>query len=159
MKTASQQELQDVLNRSMQETTSRFAGIQLVEKNVELSNDTCTIYTVLEGEERAVLLLCADIALLTRLARNIMHLEQITQQDIEDVAMEYFNVVCGCVVAGIFQMAHSPLWFQVPNFHFGHYLPQVSVTSQCVLNYDSREGERVQLVYMKLDSPDHIQTA
>lgn len=77
----------------MREITKRFAGIDLLEEEAALSDDICTVYTVLEGNQRAALLLSADTPLLIRLAQHIMHSQTVTQQDIEDVATEYFNVI------------------------------------------------------------------
>ena len=89
------QELKHVLNCSIQDVTSRFAGIELTEGDAALSDDICTVHTILEGNCRGALLLCADTALLTRVAQKIMGSENVTLRDIEDVATEYFNVICG----------------------------------------------------------------
>lgn len=152
------QKLKDVLNRSIQDTTSRFAGIQLVEQNVELSDDICTVHTILEGNRRAALLLCADTALLNRLAQNILHSSQVTPQDVEDVAKEYLNIICGQVVAGLFQIARIPSRFCIPSFRTGLYLPEEQATSQCVLNYDSGEHGKIRLICMGPFIPDRSQT-
>ena len=154
MNAHAEQELHAILNHSMQDTTRRFAGIQLLNETAAPSDDTCTVHTVLEGGHRAVLLLCADTALLTRLARTIMRREAVTAQDIEDVATEYFNIICGRVAAGLFQAAHISSRFQSPRFRTGRYLPQVDSTCRCVLNYNSGNDERMQLIYMGLLTQD-----
>ena len=97
-----QEDLQTVLNRSIQDITNRFAGIQLWEQDTAPSDDICTVYTKFDGGHHAALLLCADTPLLARLARKILRSESVTSQDIEDVATEYFNIICGQVVAGLF---------------------------------------------------------
>ena len=157
MNTCAKHELQSILNCSMQDITNRFAGIQLLEENTDLSDDICTVHTIMEGGHRAALLLCADTALLTRLARIIMHRDTVTPKDVEDVATEYFNIICGRVAAGIFQTAHIPSRFHSPRFRTGRYLPESSSSCQCVLNYNSGNNERAQLIYMGLlsssDSP------
>lgn len=147
-------ELQTILNCSIQDITNRFAGIQLLEENTALSDDICTVHTVLEGGHPAALLLCADTALLTRLARIIMRRDSVTPQDVEDVATEYFNIICGRVAAGIFQAAHIPSRFQSPRFRMGRYVPESGSPCQCVLNYNSGNNERAQLIYMGLLSPN-----
>lgn len=152
-------ELENVLNHCMQETTSRFAGIQLLEQNGSLSDDICTVYTVLEGNCPAALLLRADTPLLTRLAQKIMHSETVSQQDIEDVATEYFNVICGRVVAGLFQTAKISSRFQTPCFRTGCYFPEDGSTCRCVLNYTDGGGENMQLVYMKLHISQSLRPA
>lgn len=146
-------ELQAILNCSIQDITSRFAGIQLLEEDTALSDDICTVHTILEGGHPAALLLCADTALLTRLAKIIMRRENVTPQDVEDVATEYFNIICGRVAAGIFQTAHIPSRFQSPRFRTGRYLPESASACRCVLNYTSGNNERAQLIYMGLLSP------
>lgn len=145
-----QQQLRDVLNTSIQDTTHHFAGIALSENGESLSNDICTVHTTWEGGCEAVFLMRADRTLLTRLARIILHSEAVAPQDIEDVAMEYFNIICGRVAHGLFQVAHIPTRFQVPRFHPCSYLPEDEVTCRCVMNYSSGEQESVQLAFLGL---------
>lgn len=159
MKEFIHQQMKDVLNHSIQDTTNRFAGIQLVEQNAELSDDICTVHTMLEGNHRAALLLCADTALLTRLAQNILHSPKVTPQDIEDVAKEYLNIICGQVVAGLFQIARVTSRFQIPSFRTGLYLPEEEAACQCVLNYDSGDHGRIRLICMGPLIPDRSQPA
>ena len=90
-----QSELENVLNRSMRDITSCFAGIQLYEQDSSLSNDICTVHTTFEGSYDDALILFADTAMFNRLARKVLHTEQVTQQDIEDAATEYFNIMPG----------------------------------------------------------------
>lgn len=146
--------LTDVLNQCMREITHRFAGIDLLEKNASLSNDICTVHTVLEGPHRAVILLHADTALLVKLAQNIMHSESVTQQDIEDVATEYFNVVCGRIAAGLFQSANISSRFQTPRFRTGCYVPEEPTSCHCVLQYTGGDNQNAQLVLAKLVPSD-----
>lgn len=147
------QELLQVLNQCMQDTTSRFAGIELQPGTAALSDDTCTIHTILEGVDRAAVFLCADTALLMRLARRIMRQEQVTAQDMEDVAKEYFNVVCGRITAGLYQLAHTATRFHVPRFRTGRFRPEELPPERCVLHYTGGNNENAQLVYMRLHSP------
>lgn len=152
MKEMVHHELRQVLNRSIQDTTSRFAGIQLLEQDVELSNDICTVHTILEGKHRSALLLCADTALLTRLAQNILHSSKVTLQDVEDVAKEYLNIICGQVVAGLFQTAQITSRFQIPSFRVGLYLPEERADCSCVLNYNDGEHGGIRLICMPVFS-------
>lgn len=141
-------EFRQSVNQSMQDITRRFAGIELTETEQPLSEDTCTIHTVLEGECRADLLLCADTALLIRLARNIMCRDTVTAQDIEDVATEYFNVVCGRIARLIVQPPHSNSRFRIPRFHPGRYLPECDAASRWSIGYNNPENEGMKLIYM-----------
>lgn len=147
-------ELLDTLNQCVQETTSRFAGIELQPGTVTLSDDTCTIHTILEGTKRTAVLLWADTALLMRLARRIMRQERVTAQDVADVATEYFNVVCGRITAGLYQRAHIASRFQVPRFRTGRYQPWDPTAKHCILHYTSGENESAQLVFMPLAAQD-----
>lgn len=142
--------LPDILSGSLQDTTIRFAGIRLWEDVVAPSDDICTVHTILESDCPAALLLHADRALLIRLAQAIMHQNVLSPQDIEDVATEYFNIVCGRVVAGLFEAAHISACFRSPCFHSGRYLPQTASTCQCILNYAGGDNERMQLIYLGL---------
>lgn len=148
MNACAEQDLHAILNRSMRDTTRRFAGIQLQDETAAPSDNICTVHTVLEGGHRAVLLLCADTALLVRLARTIMRRESVTPREVEDVATEYFNIICGRVAAGLFQAAHISSRFQCPRFRTGRYLPQTDSARRCVLSYSSGNNERIQLIYM-----------
>lgn len=150
MNLCAEQKLQDILSSSLQDTTIRFAGIRIWEDVVAPSDDICTVHTILEGRRPAALLLHADRALLVRLARAIMHQNVLSPQDVEDVATEYFNVVCGRVVAALFEADHISACFHSPSFHFGRYLPQTDATYQCILNYSGGDNERMQLTYLGL---------
>ena len=153
------QELEQVLNCSIQDTTSRFAGIKLIKGNAALSDDICTVHTILEGRHRGALLLWADRTLLTRLAQRIIGSEKVTPGDVEDVAKEYFNVICGRVAAGIFQATRVPSRFQIPRFRAGRYHPQEGAPCQCVLNYDSVNHGRIQFAYVSLQPPRETRSA
>lgn len=144
------QNLEDLLNQCMREITERFAGIELLERNGTLSDDICTVHTILEGTHRAALLLCADTALLTKFAQHIMHSQSVTQQDIADVATEYFNVVCGRIAAGLFQSANISSRFHTPEFLPGQYLPEECTDCRCELNYTDEENQTARLICVKL---------
>lgn len=150
MGTTIQQQLLHVLHTSIQDTTHRFAGISLSETSGSLSDDICTVHTTWEGDHKAVLLMRADRALLTRLTQNILHSNTVAPQDIEDVATEYFNIICGQVVSRFYQVSQTPSRFQVPRFHSGSYLPKDHIACRCVLNYTNSECGNVQLAFLGL---------
>ena len=148
------EELERILNCSLQEITSRFAGIHLCKQETCLSDDVCTIHTILEASHRTVLLLYADVSLLVRLAQNIMHREEVSERDIQDVATEYFNVVCGRIAAGIYQTSHVASRFQPPSFFAGRYLPDGDVCCQCMVSFRGEHDESVRLVCMRTQIPN-----
>lgn len=155
MKEVVHHELKRFMNQSMRETTSRFGGIELMEQDVILSDDVCTVHTTLEENGPSVLALYADTALLTRLAQNIMHSDVVTPQDVEDVAKEYFNVICGQFAAGLFRVAKVSSRFQIPSFCTGIYRPHEENVCRCALHYHGGDGGMC-LIYM---GPDQLQTA
>lgn len=147
MSVLTQEQLQNVLDQAMREITNRITSIQPCERESVHSGDICTVHTALVGGQTAALVLCADTALLTRLAQHVMRTETVEQRDIEDVATEYFNIICGRVVAGLFQAAHISSRFHIPKFQCGRYRPEHTPSCQCVLNYISGNDEGVQLIY------------
>ena len=146
-------EFQSVLNHTVRDITSRFAGIQLREEEAALSGDICTVHTVLEGSHRAAVLLCADTPLLVRLAQNILHSQAVSRKDVEDVATEYFNIICGRIAAGLFQTAHISSRFQSPRFHAGRYLPEEESPCRFELNFTGGDNGSLRLIYMALLPP------
>lgn len=147
MNSLTQNDIQNILDRVMRDTTNQVANIQLCKKDSVLSSNICTVHTTFEGGCHASLTLCADASLFTRLTQNVMQEETVAPQDIEDFSKEYFNVICGQVVYHISKAAHIPYRFQIPTFYTGRYLPPARGTSQLVLRYTSNCNECVQLIY------------
>lgn len=116
-------ELQHILNFVMLDTTQRMANLTVHEEAATLSQDTYTIQTAFEGGCSANILLCADVSFLHRLAQSILQMETVSSQDIEDVTMEYFNVICGQVVAKTYERTRKPARFQLPKLKKGQHLP------------------------------------
>lgn len=140
-------EVQNVLDSVMRDITNRVANIQLCKKDSVLSNNICTVHTVFEGNYHASLTLCADTSLFIRLTKNVMQEEKVAQQDIEDFSKEYFNVICGQVVAHLFEDTHLSSRFQIPTFYVGQHLPDGQNDSRLVLRYTSNCNECAQLIY------------
>lgn len=153
-----QHEFENVLDCSIQDITSRFAGIELTQGGGPRSDDTCTVHTILEGQHRGALLLWADTALLIRVAQKVMGSETVTPRDVEDVATEYFNVICGRVAAGIFQASRVSSRFCSPSFRTGRYLPEEEAPCRCALHYSGGD-EGIQIAYVGPFSPENAQTA
>ena len=99
------------------------------------------------------MVLCADTALLTRLARIIMCSDQVTEQDVQDVAIEYFNVVCGRIAAGLYQSTRISSRFTPPRFRTGAYVPETPQSGSCVLGYSSGSNENAQLMSWAFSLP------
>ena len=143
----SQREIRDILDQVMREITSRMTEIYPCKGESVLSNDICTVHTTFEGGYSATLTMCVDTALLTRLTRQAIEEEEVSPQDIEDFAKEYFNVICGNIVNKVFQLAHVASRFHIPSFCVGRRAPSEEGRCRCVLNYTSSRNEGAQLIH------------
>lgn len=150
--TLTQAEIQNVLDQVMQDMTKRIGGICLCKRDTVLSSDMCTIYTTFEGSYRGALILCADTAFWARLARYVMQEDTVDPNDFEDLAKEYFNVVCGQIAAGLYRISHSPSRFRIPVFYMGRYIPIEDDGTQNVINYASDQNEGAQLIHQLISA-------
>lgn len=142
-----QNEILDILDRVMQDITNRMARIYPCKQDSAPSGDVCTVCTTFEGGYEADLTLYMDTALLTKLAQSAMQEETVSLQDIEDFMKEYFNVICGHIVARLFQAAHISSRFRIPRFYSGLHPPDGEGSPCCVLSYVSGSNERAQLIH------------
>lgn len=147
-----QTEIQNVLDQVMQDMTKRIGGICLCKRDTILSSDMCTVYTTFEGSYHGTLILCADTTFLIRLARYIMQEDIVDPDDLEDLAKEYFNVICGQVVAGLYRISHCPSRFRIPVFYMGRYIPIEDGGAQYVINYASDQNEGAQLIHQLISA-------
>lgn len=152
MGTLTQAEIQNVLDQVMQDMTKRIGGICLRKRETMLSGDMCTIYTTFEGSYRGALILCADTMFWTRLARYVMQEDIVDPNDFEELAKEYFNVVCGQIAAGLYRISHSPSRFRIPVFYMGRYIPIAEGEEQNVINYTSDQNEGAQLIHQLISA-------
>ena len=126
--TLSQSQVLEILDRVMKDITNRIVTIQSSDKTPPLCpNDSCTVYTTFEGGYRATLTLCVDSNLLLHLAQTSMQEENVSAEDLEDFAKEYFNVICA-------------------TFETGCYTPE-ETSQELVLNYTSNRNEGAQLIH------------
>ncbi|HIY73808.1 MAG TPA: hypothetical protein H9826_07530 [Candidatus Intestinimonas merdavium] len=145
-----QNEILDILDCSMQEITNRMARIYPCKQDSSPSGDVCTVFTTFEGGYHADLTLYMDTALLTRLTQTVTQSETVSPKDIEDFTKEYFNVICGHIVARLFQTAHISSRFCIPRFYPGLHPPENADNTgsfYCVLSYVSGSNERAQLIH------------
>ena len=150
--TLTQAEIQNLLHQAMQDMTKRVGGICLHKRDTMLSSDMCTIYTTFEGSYRGALILCADTTFWARLARYIMQEDTVDPNDFEDLAKEYFNVVCGQIAAGLYRISHSPSRFRIPVFYVGRYVPIEDDGTQNIINYTSDQNEGAQLIHQLISA-------
>lgn len=85
--------------------------------------DPCTVYTITGGDYQIRLVFCAERALLRRIAEGMLGESTEDPEDIRECAMEFFNVVCGRIVAAIFRETRTRARFHCPDFKEGWYIP------------------------------------
>lgn len=145
-KVMSQLELQEMLDRAVREVTEQAAGVQLYPSGESPGEDMCTVHISFTKGVHTSLTLCADTALLSRMARNAFGEEKLTQQDLEDFCKEYFNILCGKISAVLFRTASVPARFSVPVFYPGRYIPKDQQV-QFMLTYADDQKESAQLMH------------
>lgn len=141
-----EEELREGLDRIIREVTDASAGILLTRGEAEPSDHICTVHIGFRGGFQSSLSLRADAALFVRLAQSMLNAEHITAEDLEDVAKEYFNVLCGHIAAALYKATHVSVRFSVPSFHWGRYSPE-NHKEQFVIRYTSGRNEAVELVH------------
>ena len=142
----SREELEVMLDQAVREVTEQAAGVQLFPSGEQLGKDLCTVHITFSKGFHTSLTLCADTALLHRMARNALGEEELTQQDMEDFCKEYFNILCGKIAAILFRETKVPARFSVPTFYHGRYAPEHHQT-QFMLTYTDEQKESAQLMH------------
>lgn len=141
-----QKDLEEIFDQIIREITPQAAGFRLRPDTAEPEGEIYTVYIVFEKGFHTTLSLCAERPLLIRMAQYMMQTEDITRQDMEDVAKEYINVLCGHVASRLFQLTRIPARFSVPAFQPGRYAPE-GHRDHIVLSYSGNESEHAQLIH------------
>ena len=126
----------EVLDQVMRDITWQTAGIELQPSSDGPEEPLCTVYIAFVKDFQTSLSLCAETSLFTRLAQCMMMTDQVLPEDVEAVAMEYFNVLCGHIAARLFPDTRVAARFTVPAFYPGLYAPE-GYAEQVVLTYSS----------------------
>lgn len=138
--------LEQILDQALQDVTERTAGVRLYQGNQPLGEDLCTVHITFDKGFDTSLTLCADTALLVRMARNSFHEEAVSQEDLEEFSKEYFNVLCGKVVGAMFRATQVSAHFGAPVFYHGRYEPE-DQDVQFILTYSDEHSEGAQLIH------------
>ena len=141
-----QKELEEMLDSAVREVTKQSAGVQLHPGGEGLGEDLCTVHITFNKGFHSSLTLCADTALLARMAQNVYGETPLTPQDVEDFGKEYFNVLCGKIAAHLFRTTKVAARFGTPTFHRGRYTPEDHQT-QFSLTYTDGQQEGIQLIH------------
>lgn len=148
-----EEKLREVFDRITREVTRETIGIQLVEGDGGPEEDLCTVHIGFKRGFRSSLSLRADTGMLTRLTQSMLHEEEVTPQDLEDVTKEYFNVLCGHIAKALYQATSVACRFDVPSFYRGSFSPE-GHKEQFTLNYADDRSDAVQLVHYIPDRED-----
>lgn len=138
--------LEQILDQALQDVTERTAGVRLYQGNQPLGEDLCTVHITFDKGFDTSLTLCADTALLVRMAQNSFHEEAVSPEDLEEFSKEYFNVLCGKVVGAMFRATQVSAHFGAPVFYHGRYEPE-DQDVQFILTYSDEHSEGAQLIH------------
>lgn len=141
-----EEKLREDLDRIVREVTQASAGIALTRGEAAPEKHICTVHIGFRQGFRSSLSMRADAALFVRLAQSMLQEEHITAQDLEDVAKEYFNVLCGHIAAALYKATHISARFSVPSFHWGSYSPE-NHAEQFIIRYSGGRNEAAELVH------------
>lgn len=139
-------EMQGVLNTVMIYITEEMAGIHLKSKENISINDACTVNVVFEGNCDVKLSLCADKLFFMRITKGVLQEDDVTEQDIQDTAKEYLNVICGKLIAQIFHTKYKPTRFKLPIFENGEHIIDDNVEHVYQACYSNEYNENMMLV-------------
>ena len=91
----SREYLAEVFDHVVRDITRREAGIELQSSDSQPKGETCTVYTAFNKGYHTSLSLCAESSMFVRLTQRMMGREEVTAEDVEIFAKEFFNVLCG----------------------------------------------------------------
>ena len=140
------EQLEQILDQALQNVTEQTAGVRLNQGSQPLGEDLCTVHITFDRGFSTSLTLCADTSLLTRMACNSFHEDEVNSEDLEEFTKEYFNVLCGKIAAAMFQATQISAHFGPPMFCHGRYEPEGQEV-QFVLTYSDGHREGAQLIH------------
>lgn len=140
------EKLERILDQALQAVTEQTAGVRLNQGDQPPGEDLCTVHITFDKGFSTSLTLCADTSLLTRMARNSFHEDEVDSEDLEEFTKEYFNVLCGKIAGAMFQATQIPAHFGPPTFYHGRYEPEGQEV-QFVLTYSDEHREGAQLIH------------
>ena len=140
------EKLERILDQALQAVTEQTAGVRLNQGDQPPGEDLCTVHITFDKGFSTSLTLCADTSLLTRMARNSFHEDEVDSEDLEEFTKEYFNVLCGKIAGAMFQATQIPAHFGPPTFYHGRYEPEGQEV-QFVLTYSDDQREGAQLIH------------
>ncbi len=141
----SPERLREICGQTARSVTRQISEIML-EPGLGLpEEETCTVYTSFERGIPFTLALTADSSLFRRLTQCMMRCERVSLQDIEEAAKEYFNVVCGGIVAALYRATGQGGRFRIPSFCRGAHQPEEGQQEHWEAIYLGDRDERARL--------------
>ena len=138
--------LTEIFDWAVREITSQTVGIALTPGEAAPAGEMYTVHIMFDDHFGTSLCFCAERGLFIRLAQYMIMEEEISPQDMEAVAMEYHNILCGHIAAKLFPATRTPVRFSVPAFYPGRYVPEGHV-EYIVLTYSDGQQEKAQLIH------------
>lgn len=121
---ASPEQLREFCAQAARSVTRQIGGIELGAGNGPPRGDERLVFAPFTKGVEMALALRAETGFFQRISCRMMRREWADEQDMEDSAKEYFNVLCGGVVAALYRSAKAVTRFDIPTFHKGGYRPQ-----------------------------------
>lgn len=138
--------LTEIFDGVVREITRQAVGVSLSPGEAAPAGELYTVYIMFDDHFGTSLSFCAERALFIRLAQCMIMEEDVSPQDMEAVAKEYLNILCGHVAAQLFPATKTPVRFSVPTFYPGRYVPEGHV-EYIVLTYSGEQQEKAQLIH------------
>lgn len=148
--------LRELFDRITREVTLDALGIRLAEGGSGPERDLCSVHIGFHQGFRSSLSLRADRGFFARLTRSMLYTQDVSPQDMEDVAKEYLNVLCGHIAQAMYHATKVASRFDVPAFCPGRFSPR-GQREQFTLNYTDDRNNTAQLVHHIPDQADGAQ--
>lgn len=137
--------LREICQQTANTVTRQTSGIVLeLGSGPPDPDDACTVYTTFERGVDFSLAMSAEPSFFERLCRRIIHQEQVETRDVEETAIEYFNVLCGGIAVAIFRATNTASRFRIPKFCRGIHRPE-GRQEEWTLNFQGDWQERTSL--------------
>lgn len=133
---AGEDNVHTAIERVMKESLWQFAKLDTECSRVRTfsKENLSTVYTTLDGDYKIRLVFCAEDALLQKIADNMLEETVEDREDVVECAKEFFNVVCGHIVAAIFRAIKVSARFHCPHFAEGYFLPENGGTESLIIS-------------------------
>lgn len=110
--------LHSLISKVIVKITQQVAKIELTDCNAMPYDESklCSVQTMLDGLYHEKWEFCAEREFFHRMTENMMETKSNDPTDLEEYSKEFFNVLCGHLVAEIFRYTKVPTHFEVPSF-------------------------------------------